>query len=463
MFPRFWDQLADHGDHPAIVDVGRGRTLSYAALADRVQRTREGFEFPQKSLAFLAATNDMHAIASYLALLSAGHTVCFASPTDDLLRRYRPQLLIASASEAQASGAPRDYRMHVDAAGYCVGKHESRAREASIFPATAALLATSGSTGSPRMARLSFENIAASAAQVAAALGIQRAERHILSLPMHSAYGLSVLNSCLSAGATVILAPCGIMRRGFWEACRVQEVTTLPAVPTMLQFMQSLGVEKFHLPTLQRITISGAATPESVQTWLRTTLVAKGIHITSMYGMTEATSRICVLPPQEYAEKPHCVGRVVPYGELRVREDGHIQYRGPNAMLGYATSEDDLSRGDELGGVLDTGDVGRIDAQGNLFITGRSSRIAKILGTRISLDDVERSLSAHTVVAVTSNEDTALDIHVVGEASSALVELIDACSATLRIPRHLFRLKRVEALPLTPSGKILYAKLNEVG
>lgn len=121
-----------------------------------------------------------------------------------------------------------------------------------------------------------------------------------------------------------------------------------------------------------------------------------------MYGQTEATARMAVLPPERLADKLGSAGLALPGGRLEADDDGEILYHGPNVMMGYADTADDLSRGDDLGGVLRTGDLGRVDPDGFLHITGRLKRMAKIFGIRVNLDDVERMLRGSGPVAVTA-------------------------------------------------------------
>jgi hypothetical protein len=103
------------------------------------------------------------------------------------------------------------------------------------------------------------------------------------------------------------------------------------------------------------------------------------------------------LPSHVFPAKPDSVGCSVPGGQIEIVDEngallspetvGRIVYRGPNVMWGYATSRACLARGDELNGRLETGDMGRLDADGYLYIIGRNQRFAKIAGLRIGIDE----------------------------------------------------------------------------
>jgi acyl-CoA synthetase (AMP-forming)/AMP-acid ligase II len=134
-----------------------------------------------------------------------------------------------------------------------------------------------------------------------------------------------------------------------------------------------------------------------------------------MYGQTEATARMAFVPPDRLQAKLGSAGIAIPAGRLRIEVDedgrglapgsGEGVYEGPNVMLGYSVGAADLGRGDELNGVLRTGDLGYLDADGFLFLVGRSKRIAKVFGLRVNLDEVETALRGHVPAAVVGGPD----------------------------------------------------------
>src|SRR5260370_15747588 len=109
-------------------------------------------------------------------------------------------------------------------------------------------------------------------------------------------------------------------------------------------------------------------------------------------GETAATARMAVLPPDRLGERPGSAGVPIPGGSFTI-VDGEIVYRGPNVMMGYAEREAELAGGDELGGVLRTGDLGHLDGEGFLHVTGRLKRMGKVFRVRGNLDDVQRWLA----------------------------------------------------------------------
>ena len=468
----FWERLQEHRDRVAIIDAQARTVITYRQLEDLSCAGANQLKGTRKRLACLAIRNDITGIVCYLSLLRSGHAIYLCGPQDamdlnsDFIDRYRPDFILGRPREhptaiglgGQRNDDPVGYRGVGDFLGHSLLEREHENPTENIYPELALLLSTSGSTGSSKTVQLSYENLAANAWQIADALDVDPTERIVLSLPLHYAYGLSVLHSALNVGASLVIGKRTILEPGFWAICRATEVTTLPTVPAMLKSMQSIGMHKVQLSSLRKITVSGASIDESTRNWMFSQILPRRVQVYSMYGMTEATARIAVLPADEFPIRPASVGRVVCHGNLQLLPSGEIVYRGPNVMLGYANDRSDLERGDLLRGVLNTGDLGSLDEISNLYLTGRLTRICKLLGARIDLSDLERQLADAGEVAVVSDDEVIRIFHTHEDESE-----IDASATQLaerwRIPRAALILKRVSMIPRTDSGKIRYPDL----
>ena len=128
-------------------------------------------------------------------------------------------------------------------------------------------------------------------------------------------------------------------------------------------------------------------------------------------------------------------------------------------MLGYAAGRADLAKGDGLNGVLDTGDLCELDAEGHLHVAGRLKRDAKVLGMRINLDEVESILKTHGPTAVIAGSDK---LHIFCEYGTppVLAELHQQLASRLHLNHAAFQFNRIEKLPTNPNGKIDYAALR---
>lgn len=392
--------------HPSarVVDAATGEVLT-AAHVDEAARTLH-----DETLVFLPMPTTVAAVARYLAALRLEKPVVLLDPDADhtaLIERYTTD---------------------------------------QVHPDLALLLTTSGSTGDPKLVRLSRGGVLANAGQVADSLGITGDDVAITTLPLFYSYGLSVLHSHLLRGATVILERTGIMRKDFWAAVNEHGVTSMAFVPSQYEMLRRLRFDPAKYPSVRTLTQAGGR----LRTELVTEFAAKS-RLFVMYGQTEAGPRMACLPPSATREKPGSVGVAMPGGAFAI-EDGEVVYRGPNVMMGYAETAADLARGDDQGGVLRTGDLGRLDDDGFLFITGRIKRIGKVFGVRINLDDVEREFPVAAVAG-----DDKLHVFTVGEDTRALRSKIADWLGTHHTGVDV---RAVEALPLLPNGKTDYRALE---
>jgi acyl-CoA synthetase (AMP-forming)/AMP-acid ligase II len=345
-------------------------------------------------------------------------------------------------------------------------------------PDLAVLLPTSGSTGSPRLVRLSRAAILSNAEAIAQVLEIDAREVAPTSLPLHYSYGLSVLNSHLVRGATVVVEPSGILGRGFWDAVNAHGVTSLAGVPYHYEMLRRLKFDPAKYPTLRTLTQAGGKLRDELITEFDAKIRAAGGRMYVMYGQTEAAPRMTTVAAERLGEKPGTAGPAVPGGSFSVRRDngsetthpkivGEVVYRGPNVMMGYAEHEAELAKGDEQGGVLPTGDLGYVDADGFLFITGRLKRIGKVFGNRISLDDLEQAVRSAEVgidvVAAVAGGDKVVLFAELPEGAGAKDICRDAAGALserLHLHRSGFDVRPIDSVPLLSSGKIDYRSLE---
>lgn len=329
-----------------------------------------------------------------------------------------------------------------------------RLRAERVHPDLALLLTTSGSTGNPKLVRLSRTGVLANAEQIADALRIDGDEVAITTLPLFYSFGLSVLHSHLVRGATVVLERTGIMQRDFWNAAIQHHVTSMAFVPSQYEMLRRLRFDPAKYPALRTLTQAGGRLRTDRVTEFADRMATVGGHLHVMYGQAEAGPRMATLPPERLADKLGSVGRALPGGRFTI-EDDEVVYRGPNVMMGYAETAADLSRGDEQGGVLRTGDLGRLDDEGFLFLTGRLKRMAKVFGVRTNLDDVEKNFPVAAVAG-----DDKLVVFSVGASDEEVRSLRSKIAEWLGTHHTGVVVHSIEALPLLPNGKTDYRALE---
>ena len=413
----------------------------------------------ERALIFLYVRNDCANVAALLGALGAGHALALFNadlpgPARNFLEtRYQPDWIIEIGSEQPVRGPlnPVAVAMHPD---------------------LAILLSTSGSTGSPKLVRLSEAAVTANAKGIAEVLHIGCDDVASGHLPLHYSYGLSVLTSHLSNGAAVRLTEHGLMHREFWPALREAAVTHLPGVPFHYQMMAKLGFARLGLTSLRTMTQAGGSMDLSTRQLAHAFMAERAGRFYVLYGQTEAAPRMTTLQHEDFAEAPSSVGSALPGCRLEIAEPdadgiGEVIFYGPNVMLGYAESRDDLMLGDVQAGRLATGDLGRLDQAGRLYLTGRAKRFGKVYGLRVNLDELEREANSIAPAAVMQiGQGVRICIAADGgaEHGAALAQqVLDHMLARFTLPRTSYELQITDAIPHTDRGKVDYAALEKLG
>jgi acyl-CoA synthetase (AMP-forming)/AMP-acid ligase II len=480
--------LGDAGRHSRPAIVTAARTVTYGELRHLIGETGRLLRSDRKLLVTVFGDRDLGTVLAYLAALSERHACALHDPAATAAQQlahldaYRPDVVVYGPDANQVD-PPEGYRpagrlpeggavFRRTAEDGAVLRHAAEGG-VDIDDRTALLLTTSGSTGSPQTVRLSRDNLSSNARAIGAALGITEADRGITALPLHYCYGLSVLNSHLAAGGSVVLCGESPVSARLWHLMSTLECTNLAGVPTTYRLLHARGVDVGAVPSLRMLTQAGGKLEDDLIRHFADMMARSAGQFVVMYGQTEATARIACLPHGELGRHPGSVGRPVPGGRVWIRgEDEHtgvalpdgtvgrVMYEGPNVMLGYARCRADLSQGDTLHGVLDTGDRGCL-RDGMLYLTGRAKRIVKVYGRRMDLDDIEAVLRCAGPAAVVSTGDERIAIVTEGDRA-AMEPVRERLARELKVPRHTIELVRVEALPYTASGKVDYVRLGEL-
>jgi len=271
------------------------------------------------------------------------------------------------------------------------------------------LMFTSGSEGEPMAVPLTLRQHRASIAAITDRLALDGKDRWLCCLPLDHIAGLAILLRAVATGACVTLHD-RFNATAVAAAVDNEGITRLSLVPTMLIDLLACHPEPFQ-SALKSVLVGGAPTEAELLQRAR----ARGLPVLPTWGMTEAGSQLATPEPAraatvDFIRSPNWVGRPLSGVEVRVADDGRLQVRGP--ML-FSGALDDSSRGPDTDGWYTTGDRGRIDADGELTITGRAGRALISGGINVNLDAVERRLLA-----------AMRDIHPVREV--ALIAVVDA-------------------------------------
>ncbi|MDH4157926.1 MAG: AMP-binding protein [candidate division Zixibacteria bacterium] len=463
---KFFDALGAFGENIALIDR-LGQHVTYRQLAADAGRFADAVGGGSRRLVLIMCANNVESLAGYLGTLRSGNTaLLLAADTDrafldNLIELYRPDYIWSGAASGRKTAfVYGDYGL----------QSLSVERKVAINRNLALLLSTSGSTGSPKMVRLTGMNLEANAASIAEYLGLGESDRPITCLPMHYSFGLSVINSHLKIGATLILTNDAIVTRPFWDCFKTHRATSFSGVPYTYEMLRRLKFFDMALPDLRTMTQAGGKLAPKYVLEFAEFARRQGVDFYVMYGQTEATARMSYLPVEDNVSKCDSIGVAIPGGELYLVDgfgrpinhpgvDGELVYRGSNVMMGYAESEKDLARDDELDGVLHTGDIARFDEDRYFYITGRMKRFVKIYGNRVNLDEIEQYLKAQGFDCVCGGAD---DLLVVAFTETGRGEKIKNAVLTRYGFHHsVVRVAEVDEIPKNSSGKIQYDRLLE--
>lgn len=453
------------------VETEQGKKLTYSQLKQEADKIAEVME-PRK-FTFCLCENTIGSFVGFVTFLI--HNI--------------PTVLLDASKDSSVIGLLRDYykpsyiwkpkNSHTDIADYTevvlsyedyeLVKTEFDGYE--IHPDVLLCLTTSGTTGSPKLVKLTEKNLRSNAESIAEYLNISERERAITSLPMYYSFGMSVINSHLIKGATLLLTDKAVIQREFLNFLKEGKATSIAGVPYTYEMLRRLRFLKMDLPDLKTMIQAGGKLNANIVREYVEAAQANGKEFIVMYGQTEAAPRMSYLPFDKAIEKYASIGIAIPGGKLSVRDvndieittpdtDGELIYEGPNVCMGYAECIEDLAKGDENNGVLHTGDVARFDGDGYFYITGRMKRFVKVWGNRCNLDATEQLVKAITTSCACVGVDDKITVFVTHEGldEKILSYLVDKTGLNVRA----FDVRVIPEIPTLPSGKLDYQTMQKM-
>lgn len=448
-------QLERHGSQIALVDEQLAQT-SYTQLLERAEHAAAPFAGPRR-VVMLEFTRSAAAIAAYIGLMRAGHVVMPFSPGD--------------ATRARTVGARIGANAMLRASGR---EHELewlQRDELALHPELRLLMSTSGTTGSPKLVKLSRLNLDSNAAAIASYLALSPGERAYTTLPLHYSYGLSVLHSHLACGASLALGEASVADADFWARFERAGATSFAGVPHMFELLARADPQWAATKRLSYVTQAGGRLAPDLVRQCAELGARHGWRFYVMYGQTEAAPRIAYLPPERALDAADCIGVAVPGGELLLLDErgeriegalitGELAYRGPNVMLGYALAPDDLVR-DDTPALLRTGDLAQRRPDGLMRIVGRRARFVKVYGLRLQLDEVEAQLRELWPDSAVGGDDDGLVLALAGERDELRAQrVVEQLAQRYGLPKARFAAIHFAQLPRLESGKIDYRAID---
>ncbi len=455
------DYLLKHSDNTCL--ILDGYEFSYKEVDRQCKNICKSLDKTKKLILLKSGTN-IETVICYLALLKSNHAMIMVDISMDntitsrFIDIYQPNYLWEPIHN--------DFEYVLKFKNY--GLRELNKDLIDLHPKLSLMLSTSGSTGSPKLVRLSKDNLSSNTYSINDFLKISSLDVAISNLPFHYSYGLSIINTHIDKGASIVITEKSPMTKDFWNLFKKHNVTSLNGVPYSYEIFKRIGIDNMSLPSLRYITQAGGKLNETLIKSFRDFANLRNIDFYIMYGQTEATARISYLPPKDLNSKINSIGKPIKNGELFIRDlngkselehdkEGELVYKGRNVMLGYASTLNDLKKGNDLNGVLPTGDIAYKDNDGYFYITGRIKRFIKIHGNRMSLDEIENNLkSALYEVACVGKDNMLL---VATTESKKINEIKKYIKEKFSLHHSTFSVRALEKFPSNSSGKLKYNEL----
>ena len=460
-------ELNNFACNTAVV-TEQGLQLTYEELKQAANNVTSNLE--QRRLCFCLCENTIGSFVGYVAFMTHNIPTVLLDASknigiiDKLIDHYQPQYIWCPTEKYKKDEgwwkSAKPIKVYADYTLFEIPSHDYI-----IHPDVLLLLTTSGTTGSPKLVKLTEKNLRSNAESIAEYLHITEKERAITSLPMNYSFGMSVINSHLIKGATLLLTDKAVIQREFLTFLKDAKATSIAGVPYTYEMLRRLRFMRMDLPALKTMIQAGGKLNASIVREYVDNALVSGKEFIVMYGQTEAAPRMSYLPFNKALEKYASIGIAIPGGKLSVRDeadrkitspnvDGELVYEGPNVCMGYAECIEDLAKGDENHGVLHTGDIAKFDSDGFFYITGRMKRFVKVWGNRCNLDAIEQLVKSITASCACVGVDDKITVFVTEEGLDEKIKTFLCDKTGLNI--KAFEVKVISEILTLPSGKLDY-------
>lgn len=459
-------------DKIAAVDCF-GNSVTYGQMVEFSSSFCEANSL-ERGIAFVLCRNNVETLMIYVAcMINRIVPLMLAAETDkhlfeNLCEIYRPSYLFGLREEIKTDKEKEKIVFPKVESEYSLVRLGTEGFP--LYESLSLLLTTSGSTGSPKLVRHSYFNLEKQANNVAAFFEISENDRPLLNLPLMYTMGLSITNSHLLCGCTILLTEESILSKEFAEFLKRERVTSITGVPYTFELLKRVRLERLGLSGLNLLSQGGGKLRPELQQDFASYIIGKGGRYIATYGQTEGSARMAYLPSEYALTKIGSIGKAIPGGKLYIvdeeknvittpRTEGEMYYEGPNVTLGYAQCGNDLIKGDERGGILPTGDIAYFDEDGMFYITGRMKRFLKLFGHRVSLDECESIIrNEMNIESACVGNDSKLVVYI--PEKDYREDMKKMLAERTGLYAHGIEVKTIQEIPRTEAGKIKYSALE---
>ena len=460
--------LEKYNDMTAIIDSD-GTRITYEYLIKLADKIAE--KIPSRQVVLMICENSIYSIAGYIGFIRNGvvpllvdyklsqESINIICETYDISYMFTPSSDMSKYMES--------YREFYSLNGYSLAKIKVKNNSQNLNNDLALLIPTSGTTGNSKLVRISYKNLHENTKSISSSLNIGSIDRAITTMPMSYSYGLSIINTHLFNGATLLLTNRSVMEKEFWLFFHKSKPTTFGGVPYIFTMLKRLRFSEMKLDSLKYITQAGGKLDLSLVDYFKDACKKNKTKFYIMYGQTEATARMSILSHIDITNKKESIGKPILGGsfvlkndsgkELKGKAEGELFYYGNNVSMGYAKKYSDFMLGDLNQGELRTGDIAGRDNDGYYYILGRQHRFIKIYGVRVGLDELESFINDKGFACVCSGIDDNLKIYTTDSSNINKIHALISKNRLVHLSSYSINL--IAIIPRNQSGKVMYSEL----
>lgn len=443
-----------------FTEASSGRTIPVGKLYRSL-----GLNPVEKGLLFLYNDNLLHSIETLLNFYGTAHTIALLGQKlhpdfkNRLEGEYRPKYIF-------------DPQRH-DIEGYTLKEFSDTIKifmkddyrhETKINPEIKILLSTSGTTGTPKLVKLSDEGLYQNALSILEYMPILESDVVPLNVPINFVYGFSILTTnCMRAGR-IVCSDKDIMQKEFWEDMDRYGYSTLGGVSYLYENLNRIGFFRKDSSSLRYLTHTGGTINNELRKIILSYCKEYNKEFFAQYGQTEAGGRMAYLSTQGLLHEETSIGVPVKGGNFTIDEETEeLIFSHSSIFGGYAGTLEDLADYDQKP-VLRTGDTARKDQDGIYYITGRIKRIIKLFGIRLNLDEVEfilkNELQGSTFACLNDRDKKIVVMYDHKETDPQAIK--HTIKNKLHIHPQYVQTEYIESFPLSQNGKINYPLLQNL-
>ncbi|REC45323.1 AMP-binding protein [Chryseobacterium pennipullorum] len=443
-----------------FTEASSGTTIPLEVLSGSL-----GLNPAEKGLLFLYNDNQLPGIEVLLNFYGTAHTIAILGQKlhsefkDRIEAEYRPKYIFDPLRE-EIPG----YSMKKLSDTISIFMKDDYQDEVNIHPEIKILLSTSGTTGIPKLVKLSDENLYQNAISILQYMPILESDVVPLNVPINFVYGFSIFTTnCMRAGR-IVCSDKDIMQKAFWDEMEEYGYSTLGGVPYLYENLNRIGFFRKDSPSIRYFTHTGGVINAELRKTIFSYCHEFGKDFFAQYGQTEAGGRMAYLTTDGLLEEETSIGTPVKGGNFSIDPDtDELLFSHSSIFGGYANTLADLATY-EQSSVLHTGDTARKGPNGIYYITGRIKRIMKLFGIRLNLDEVEfilkNELKGNTFVCLNSNDKKIVVLYDNPDVDPQVIT--ETIKNKLRINPQYVRTERIESFPLSQNGKINYPLLQNL-